>query len=60
MALPKGKVYFGEAQVNFTLSRNLTDKDDTLFLDFLGSHVSNLIINDEQINSDEKPYFDNG
>lgn len=42
------------------MSRNLTDKDDQLFLDFVGTQVSNLVVNDEQITADEKPYFDNG
>lgn len=46
LALPKGKTYFGEVEVNFTLKKNLTEKDDTLFLDFVGNNVSNLVVND--------------
>lgn len=46
--------------MNFTLKRNLTDKDETLFLDFVGTNISNLVVNDELISPEEKPYFDNG
>lgn len=60
MAFPKGKAYFGEAIITFNMTRNLTEKDDTLFLDFVGTSISHLSVNDEQITEENKPDFDNG
>ena len=46
MAFPKGKTYFGEAIIYFNLTRNLTESDPILFLDYVGTGIANLTIND--------------
>lgn len=46
LSLPKGALYFGKAAISFTLNKVPSGKDEPLFIDFFGTDVANLIIND--------------
>ena len=48
LALPKGKVFFGQVEIDFYLKSMGEDKKP-LFLDFFGVDVGDILINDKQI-----------
>jgi hypothetical protein len=46
LAVPKGKVYFGQVEIDFDLKVMGEDKKP-LFLDFFGVDVGDILINDK-------------
>lgn len=46
LAVPKGKVYFGQVEIDFDLKVMGEDKKP-LFLDFFGADVGDILINDK-------------
>lgn len=56
LTLPKGSTYFGKATIQFDLSRVPSSYDQPLFLDYLGTKISKLVVNEQDV----QPNFDNG
>jgi len=59
VALPKGKVFFGQVLATFNV-KQMPEKDKPLFMDFYGTKVENLIINGNKINQTASSSYQNG
>lgn len=58
--MPKGASYFGKAAIHFSLSK-VPGKDDTpIFIDFFGTDVFNLVVNDLAVKAEVGAYFRDG
>jgi aminopeptidase N len=57
LSLPKGATYFGKATITFTLNKVPAPTDPPLYLDFFGTDVANLFINDKQVMAAEVGAF---
>lgn len=57
LSLPKGATYFGKAAITFHLSKVPGANEQPVFLDFFGTDVANLIINDKPVPSLEVGSF---
>lgn len=60
LSLPKGATYFGKAAISFNLTKVPATTDEPLFIDFVGTDVANLIINDKAATADVGSYFRDG
>lgn len=58
--MPKGQTYFGKAAVSFNLSKVPGPNEQPIFLDFFGTDVANLKINNKAIQGESSSYFKNG
>ena len=53
LSIPKGALYFGKATVTFHLAKVPAATEQPVFLDFFGTDVANLMINDQPVLSSE-------
>jgi len=61
LSIPKGALYFGKATVTFHLAKVPAATEQPVFLDFFGTDVANLMINDQPVLSSEfGSYFRDG
>lgn len=61
LSLPKGALYFGKAAITFNLYRVPAATEQPLFIDFFGTDVANLVINDKAVvTADIGSYFREG
>jgi hypothetical protein len=60
LSLPKGATYFGKAAISFNLTKVPAPHDEPLFIDFVGTDVANLIINDKAMTAEVGSYFRDG
>jgi aminopeptidase N len=49
LSLPKGATYFGKAAITFNLTKVPDAKEEPIFLDFFGTDVANLVVNDKPV-----------
>lgn len=60
LSLPKGATYFGKAAISFDLNKVPGANEEPLFIDFFGTDVANMIINDKAVTADVGSYFREG
>lgn len=60
LSLPKGATYFGKAAISFDLSKVPGANEEPVFIDFFGTDVANLIVNDKAVTAEVGSFFRDG
>jgi aminopeptidase N len=60
LSLPKGAQYFGKAAITFNLNKVPGANEEPIFIDFFGTDIANLIVNDKAVTMDIGSYFREG